>query len=111
MIPPATLPKIFKNALSAPMLIEIIKCTAAIFKEDTEFAVSILDNLTKVPRFDMIIMCLSAVDHAEIHHQWEQVFSMKDIRADHVDVLNKLRPKFCYGQWQAHVLGSNGRPK
>ena len=29
---PATLPQIFKNALSAPMLLEIIKCTATIFK-------------------------------------------------------------------------------
>lgn len=31
-IPPATLPQIFKNALSSPILMDIIKCTATFFK-------------------------------------------------------------------------------
>jgi len=30
-IPPASLPEIFKNALSAPFLIDIVKCSASIF--------------------------------------------------------------------------------
>ncbi|KAG1371360.1 putative protein EFR [Cocos nucifera] len=63
-IPPATLPHIFKNALSSPILMDIIKCTTTFFKEDPELAVSILDNLAKVPRFDMIVMCLSAMDRS-----------------------------------------------
>jgi len=32
--------------------------------EDVDLAVNYLDNLTKVPRFDMIIMCLSSEDKA-----------------------------------------------
>ena len=31
-IPPASLPEIFKNALSAPFLIDIVKCSASIFR-------------------------------------------------------------------------------
>ena len=31
-IPPASLPEIFKNALSAPFLIDIAKCAASIFR-------------------------------------------------------------------------------
>lgn len=31
-IPPASLPEIFKNALSAPFLIDIVKCAASIFR-------------------------------------------------------------------------------
>jgi RNA polymerase II-associated protein 3 len=88
-IPPASLPEIFKNALSAPFLIDIVKCAASIFRyahllfvllpyarlgpwllyvtvvyilRDAEaLAVSILDNLARVPRFDLIIMCLSSM--------------------------------------------------
>ncbi|XP_020086575.1 RNA polymerase II-associated protein 3 isoform X3 [Ananas comosus] len=95
-IPPSTLPQIFKNALSAPILIDIIKCTATFFREDTEFAVSILDNLVKVPRFDMIVMCLSAKQRsAELRRIWEEVFSIKDIAARQIEAINRLRLKYC----------------
>ncbi|XP_035817171.1 uncharacterized protein [Zea mays] len=60
-IPPASLPEIFKNALSAPFLIDIVKCAASIFRDAEALAVSILDNLARVPRFDLIIMCLSSM--------------------------------------------------
>ncbi|XP_020086574.1 RNA polymerase II-associated protein 3 isoform X2 [Ananas comosus] len=94
-IPPSTLPQIFKNALSAPILIDIIKCTATFFREDTEFAVSILDNLVKVPRFDMIVMCLSAKQRSELRRIWEEVFSIKDIAARQIEAINRLRLKYC----------------
>ncbi|KAJ6807732.1 RNA polymerase II-associated protein 3 [Iris pallida] len=94
-IPPASLPQIFKNALSAPMLIDIIKCTATFFKDDSELALSILENMVKVPRFDMIVMCLSAADHSELRRLWEEVFLL-EIPADHAERLNTLRPKYCY---------------
>lgn len=32
--------------------------------EDIDLAANYLDNLTKVPRFDMIVMCLSSEDKA-----------------------------------------------
>ncbi|KAF9619810.1 hypothetical protein IFM89_009561 [Coptis chinensis] len=61
-ISPPSLPHLFKNSLSAALLIDIIKCIATFFREETELAVRYLDNLAKVPRFDLLIMCLSATD-------------------------------------------------
>ncbi|XP_009416296.2 uncharacterized protein LOC103996932 isoform X3 [Musa acuminata AAA Group] len=100
MIPPHTLPQIFKNALSAPILVDIIKCIGTFFKEDTELAISLLDNMVKVPRFDMIIMCLSAKDHSEVQQVWEEIFSTRDIPVAHTEALARLRPKYCYGEQQ-----------
>ncbi|XP_028554205.1 RNA polymerase II-associated protein 3 isoform X2 [Dendrobium catenatum] len=105
-IPPSDLPKIFKNALSAPLLIEIIKCIATFFRDDTVFAVSMMDNLTYVPRFDMIIMCLSAMDRAELLRLWDEVFLCGQIQEDLRMVLVRLRPKYCYGEWESHILSS-----
>nr|GLL37392.1 RNA polymerase II-associated protein 3 [Ipomoea trifida] len=62
---PAALPQIFKNALSAPMLMDIARCIATFFMEDEDLAVRFLENLPKVPRFSMIIMCLSSSDKAD----------------------------------------------
>ncbi|KAK7392086.1 hypothetical protein VNO78_20513 [Psophocarpus tetragonolobus] len=59
-ISPNELPKIFKNALFSTLLIDIIKCLASFFREDMDLVVSYMEHLTKVPRFDMIVMCLSS---------------------------------------------------
>ncbi|XP_015570381.1 RNA polymerase II-associated protein 3 isoform X2 [Ricinus communis] len=64
---PSALPQIFKNALSAPMLIDIIKCVATFFVDDMNLAVKYLQNLAQVPRFNILIMCLSAADKAAAH--------------------------------------------
>ncbi|KAF9596521.1 hypothetical protein IFM89_012252 [Coptis chinensis] len=61
-ISPPSLPHLFKNSLSAALLIDIIKCMATFFREETELAVRYLDNLAKLPRFDLLIMCLSATN-------------------------------------------------
>ncbi|KAL0918968.1 hypothetical protein M5K25_011022 [Dendrobium thyrsiflorum] len=105
-IPPSDLPKVFKNALSAPLLIEIIKCIATFFRDDTVFAVSMMNNLTFVPRFDMIIMCLSAMDRAELLRLWDEVFLYHQIQEDLRMVLVRLRPKYCYGEWESHIPSS-----
>ncbi|KAK6777672.1 hypothetical protein RDI58_024390 [Solanum bulbocastanum] len=71
---PAMLPRIFKNALSASMLMDIVRCVSAFFIEDMNLAIRYLEGLTKVPRFDMIIMCLSSTDKSELLKIWEEVF-------------------------------------
>ncbi|XP_015056196.1 RNA polymerase II-associated protein 3 isoform X3 [Solanum pennellii] len=71
---PAMLPRIFKNALSAPMLMDIVRCIATFFIEDMNLAIRYLEDLTKVPRFDMIIMCLSSTDKSELLKIWEEIF-------------------------------------
>lgn len=72
--PPAILPRMFKNALSASMLMDIVRCVATFFIEDMNLAIRYLEDLTKVPRFDMIIMCLSSTDKSELLKIWEEVF-------------------------------------
>lgn len=101
-IPPTTLPQLFKNALSAPILIDIIKCIATFFMEETELAVTILYNLTQVSRFDMIILCLSAADKADLCKIWDEVFSSEAVPAHQAEMLAKLRLKYCPGIWQMH---------
>ncbi|KAF5946887.1 hypothetical protein HYC85_017115 [Camellia sinensis] len=48
---PVALPQIFKNALSAPILIEIIRCIVTFFCEEMDLAVKYLENLAKEDKF------------------------------------------------------------
>lgn len=98
-IPPASLPEIFKNALSSAFLIDIVKCTASIFRDDAELAVSILDNLVKVSRFDLIIMCLSPMHKSELRKIWAQTFLAETASTDKVEALRRLQSKYVEGGW------------
>ncbi|KAJ1261442.1 hypothetical protein BS78_09G029800 [Paspalum vaginatum] len=106
-IPPASLPEIFKNALSAPFLIDIVKCAATIFRDDAALAVSILENLAQVPRFDLIIMCLSSMHKSELRKIWDQVFLAEKASADQMEALRRLRGKYFQGGWQDSMLTSS----
>ncbi|KAL8545428.1 hypothetical protein ACS0TY_005550 [Phlomoides rotata] len=86
---PIALPGIFKNALSAPILIDIIRCIATFFTEDMALAVEYLQNLPKIPRFGMIIMCLSSTDKADLAKIWNEVFT--EATTDYADILHNLR--------------------
>lgn len=97
-ISPNALPQIFKNALSAPILIDIIKCIATFFVTEMDLAVKFLDNLTKISRFDMIIMCLSSTDKADLLKIWDEVFCNKATPSGYADTLGKLRPRYCFKQ-------------
>ncbi|KAL3843541.1 hypothetical protein ACJIZ3_000944 [Penstemon smallii] len=90
--PPATLPLIFKNALTAPVLIDIIRCIATFFVQDMDLGVKYLQNLPKIPRFDMIIMCLSSADKHELVKIWNEVFSKGT--ADYDEILDNIRPRY-----------------
>ncbi|KAK9292924.1 hypothetical protein L1049_020905 [Liquidambar formosana] len=94
-ISPNALPQIFKNALSAPILTDIIKCVATFFTDDMDLAVKYLENLTKVSRFDMIIMCLSSQDRADILKIWDEVFCNKAVPIEYAEVLDKLHSRYC----------------
>ncbi|KAK4402126.1 Mitochondrial import receptor subunit TOM70 [Sesamum angolense] len=82
---PTALPGIFKNALSASILVDIIRCIATFFTEDMALGVEYLQNLAKIPRFDMIIMCLSPTDKADLSKIWNEVFSKGT--TDYADIL------------------------
>ncbi|KAJ8447081.1 hypothetical protein Cgig2_022810 [Carnegiea gigantea] len=92
---PEALPQIFKNALTARLLLDIIKCISTIFTEDTELAVKYLENLTKVSRFDMIIMCLARADKADLCRIWNEEFLGKATPIEYAEKLSELRPRYC----------------
>ncbi|KAH8507190.1 hypothetical protein H0E87_009636 [Populus deltoides] len=92
---PIALPQIFKNALSVPILIDIIKCVASFFNDDMDFAVKYLENLTKVPRFDMLIMCLSSTDTSDLLKMWDGVFCSASTPIEYAEILDNLRSKYC----------------
>lgn len=98
-IPPERLPEIFKDALSSAFLIDIVKCTASIFRDDAVLAVSILENLAKVSRFDLIIMCLSPMHKSELRKIWSQTFLVETASPDQVEALRRLQAKYVQGGW------------
>ncbi|XVF57588.1 hypothetical protein PTKIN_Ptkin06aG0217400 [Pterospermum kingtungense] len=93
---PSALPQIFKNALSASMLVDIVKCVAAFFREEAELAIKYLENLTKVPRFDMLIMFLSPTDKADLLRLWDEVFCKEASPIECAEILNNLRSVYCH---------------
>ncbi|XP_024016159.1 RNA polymerase II-associated protein 3 isoform X2 [Eutrema salsugineum] len=95
---PSSLPQIFKNALTSPVLVDIIKCVASIFTEDMDLAVKYIENLTKVPRFNMLVMCLTSTEKNELLKIWEDVFCSKATPMEYAEVLDKLRLKYCLKQ-------------
>ncbi|KAL1341399.1 uncharacterized protein LOC107465191 isoform X1 [Arachis duranensis] len=97
-ISPHELPKIFKNALSTALLIDIIKCVASFFNEQMDLAVSYMEHLTKVPRFDMIVMCLPSTDKDDLRKIWDEVFCGEATPMEFAEILDNLRSKYCLGQ-------------
>lgn len=91
---PVALPMIFKNALSAPLLIDIIRCIATFFCDEVDLAVKYLENLPKVSRFDMIIMCLSPADKSDLQRIWDEVFCNKELVPEYSKILQQLRPRY-----------------
>ncbi|XP_028097548.1 RNA polymerase II-associated protein 3-like isoform X10 [Camellia sinensis] len=92
---PVALPQIFKNALSAPILIEIIRCIVTFFCEEMDLAVKYLENLAKVSRFDMIIMCLSSTDKTDLHKIWDDIFCSNATPMEYAERLDKLQSRYC----------------
>ncbi|KAL2325593.1 hypothetical protein Fmac_024651 [Flemingia macrophylla] len=97
-ISPHELPKIFKNALSSTLLMDIIKCLASFFTEDMDLVVHYMEHLTKIPRFDVIVMCLSSTNKDDIRKIWDEVFCCEATPMEYAEILDNLRSKFFLGQ-------------
>ncbi|XP_059438126.1 uncharacterized protein LOC132170971 isoform X1 [Corylus avellana] len=93
-VSPTALPQIFKNALSSSLLIDIIKCVATFFIEEMDLAVNYIDNLTKVSRFDLLIMCLTSADRDDLSKLWDEVFCSEATPIEYAQVLDNLRSKY-----------------
>ncbi|CAL8166207.1 unnamed protein product [Prunus armeniaca] len=94
-ISPSALPQIFKNALTVPILLDIIKCVATFFIEEIDLAVNYLENLTRVPRFDTLIMFLSSSDNADLVKIWDEVFDNEATPIEYAEKLDNLHTKYC----------------
>ncbi|KAL5712126.1 hypothetical protein ACHQM5_014326 [Ranunculus cassubicifolius] len=94
-IPPSSLPQLFKSLLSPSLLMDIVKCICTFFEEEIELGVNFLENLTKVSRFDMIILCLSAADKLDVKKMWEDVILSSAVPVEYVENLSNLRSKYC----------------
>ncbi|KAL6132778.1 hypothetical protein ACLB2K_065017 [Fragaria x ananassa] len=94
-ISPSALPQIFKNALIVHILVDILKCVTTFFIDEMDLAVSILENLTKVPRFDTLILFLSSNDKADLAKIWNEVFYNEATPIEYAEKLDNLRAKYC----------------
>ncbi|KAK4595400.1 hypothetical protein RGQ29_013736 [Quercus rubra] len=94
-VSPTALPQIFKNALSASLLVDIIKCVATFFTEEMDLAIRYVENLTNVSRFDLLIMCLSSTDRDDLHKIWDEVFCSEATPIEYAEMLDKLRSRYC----------------
>ncbi|CAL2248591.1 unnamed protein product [Prunus armeniaca] len=88
-ISPSALPQIFKNALTVPIPLDIIN-------EEMDLAVNYLDNLTRVPRFDTLIMFLSSSDNDAMHASiWDEVLDNEATPIEYAEKLDNLHTKYC----------------
>ena len=76
MLKDVSLDRLFKRSLTASLLSSVLACLlddVAATDEDT--SVGLLKALAKVPRFEMVMMCVSQQDKARLHTAWEQAAS------------------------------------
>ncbi|XP_022745728.1 RNA polymerase II-associated protein 3 isoform X5 [Durio zibethinus] len=64
-------------------------------REDVDLAIKYLENLTKVPRFDMLIMFLSPTDKADLVKVWDEVFCNEASPIECAEILDHLRSVYC----------------
>lgn len=93
-ISPDKLPQIFKNALTAPILTDIVKCVATFFTEEPALAISSLENLAKVPRFSILMMCLPSSEKFDLLKIWDEVFCDEAVPIEYAEMLDSLRSKY-----------------
>ncbi|EPS65294.1 hypothetical protein M569_09478, partial [Genlisea aurea] len=90
---PSALPGIFKSSLSASLLVDIIRCIGMFFSEDTALGIEYLRNLIEIPRFEVIVMCLSSADKIDVGRIWDEVFSQCSEDC-YREIIHDLRPRF-----------------
>jgi hypothetical protein len=72
LVPPATLPALLKNALSAAVLIAVQRAALTLLLPSApDDACAVLRALTAVPRFQMATMLVAGRDKAALQADWE----------------------------------------
>ncbi|CAK9236093.1 unnamed protein product [Sphagnum jensenii] len=91
---PLSLPKLFKDSLGAPLLMEIIQSLPLLLQDNAGLVVNILENLSKVGRFSMTVMFLTIKDKAVIRQLWDNVLASPNVSEEEKDRLGALKPKY-----------------
>ncbi|CAB4273837.1 unnamed protein product [Prunus armeniaca] len=60
-----------------------------------DLAVNYLDNLTRVPRFDTLIMFLPSSDNADVVKIWDEVLDNEATPIEYAEKLDNLHTKYC----------------
>ncbi|KAJ7565475.1 hypothetical protein O6H91_02G062600 [Diphasiastrum complanatum] len=91
---PLALPKLFKDSLGAPLLVDIIQTLGLLCSENLNLAIQILESLTRVGRFNMTILFLTPKDKAALKKLWDEVFTTGQIPIENLEQLESLRGKY-----------------
>ncbi|CAL8107967.1 unnamed protein product [Prunus armeniaca] len=60
-----------------------------------DLAINCLEKLTRVPRFDTLIMFLSSSDNADLAKIWDEVFDKEATPIEYAEKLDNLHTKYC----------------
>lgn len=69
---PASLPALFKQALTGPLLSSMLTVVLSqLAIANPSFSVELLSALSKVPRFELTVMCLPTREKQQLKELWE----------------------------------------
>lgn len=91
---PSSLPKVFKDLLGAPLLMDIMNSLPLLLPDDTTLVLRILENLVKVGRFEMTILFLTAKDKTVMRKLWDDISATEELSINEETKLNALRSKY-----------------
>ncbi|CAL8167312.1 unnamed protein product [Prunus armeniaca] len=71
-----------------------------------DLAVNYLDNLTRVPRFDTLIMFLPSSDNADVVKIWDEVLDNEATTIEYAEKLDNLHTKYCPKRCKAQQVST-----
>ncbi|KAG0561924.1 hypothetical protein M758_1G077000 [Ceratodon purpureus] len=93
---PSLLPKVFKDLLGAPLLMEIINSLPLLLPDDARFVLRLLENLVKVGRFAIVLVGLAS------SKSWRQWIYVAEERSSNFQATSSTTPiqfSFSIGKW------------
>jgi hypothetical protein len=98
LLPPPSLPSVFKTSLTAQVLVAMLHAAlAGLAAQGTDVAevqqyLALLAGLPAVPRFDMAAMSISSRDKAAVRQAWDGAAGK--LAGEQAEQLQQLRSKF-----------------
>lgn len=93
LVPPASLPALLKNALSAAVLCAVQRAALTLLLPAApDDALAVLRALTAVPRFQMATMLVAGREKAALQADWDAAVAGAPAQA--AEALRSLRPSF-----------------